>query len=309
MGKILLLTVLIVGLISCSKEDLGDNSLSNQGVNTDASKGNGNSTSSYSDYNVNVAVSADGTLWTYTITKSKPKSKDLSHFIIDLNNCGEESASFADIIYATVNGVTADLTPSEGSGTGCNPQATTLNFIKINVDGSGPWVLVIKYDRGYDVVEADSWIKAGNSCNKGKSLAPGCPVEEYCSFSQGFFFANGALNNGASAYWTDGLTIGGVTYTQAQGMNIWRIDRGRGGNQTLNGFFQLGAVRLSGVESEVQAQVDIIDAYFTAVGNVYDYLVDNSYFAFPNSAGGYTSAQVANAGSAIGTYIDAHHCE
>lgn len=309
MRRILFLTVLSVGLFSCSKEDLGDNSLSNQEANNEASKPNPNSTSSYSDYNVNAAASTDGSLWTYTITKSRPNSKDLSHFIIDLNNCGEESASFADIIYATVNGQPADLTPTEGVGTGCNPQATTLNFIKINVNGSGPWVLVIKYDRGYEVVEADSWIKAGSSCSKGRSLAPGCPRENYCSFSQGYFFANGALNNGSSVFWTDGLTIGGITYTQAQGMNIWSIDRGPGGNQTLNGFFQLGSVRLSSVDSEVQPQVDIIEAYFTAVGNVYGYLVNNTHFDFPASAGGYTSSQVANAGGEIGNYIDTHHCE
>lgn len=307
MRKILFLTLLTFGL-GCSNEEVGgEDNLSSAALQ----KGNANSSSSYSDYNVNVSVSPDGSLWTYTITKSKPKSKDLSHFIIDLNNCGDESASFADIVYATFNGSTADLTPSEGQGTGCNPQATTTNFVKINTSGSGPYVIVIQFDRGYEVVTADSWIKAGTSCNSAPSLAPGCPRTPYCSFSQGFFFANGSLNNGASAFWADGLTIGGVNYSHLQGREIWSIDRGFGGNQTLNGFFQLGAVRLSGVETAVQTQVNTIEAYFTAVGNVYNYLVTvggNTYFALPLSAGGVTATQVAQAGGAIGTYVDANHC-
>lgn len=315
MKNIFLVTLISVGLISCSNEELGLNGPSadlTANAQYSLKKGNPNSTSSYSDYNVNVGVSADGTLWTYTITRSKPNSKNLSHFIIDLGNCGDESASFANIIYATVNGEPANLVPTEGSGTGCDPQATTTNFVKVNTGAASSWVIVIKFERGYDSAEADTWIKAGTSCNSAKSTAPGCPKEEYCSFSQGYFFANGALNNGSSTSWTNGLTVGGVNYSQAQSMTIWSIDRGFGGNQVLNGFFQLGAVRLSGVESQVQSQVDIIEAYFTAVGNVFDYLVtvnNKTYFNLPANAGGYTAAQVAAAGGAIGTFVDDNHCD
>ncbi|TVZ59908.1 hypothetical protein NA63_2451 [Flavobacteriaceae bacterium MAR_2010_105] len=315
MKNIFLVTLISLGLISCSNEELGLNDHSAEiSANAQYSlkKGNPNSNSSYTDYNVHVGVSADGTLWTYNITRSKPNAKNLSHFIIDLGNCGDESASFANIIYATVNGAPANLVPTEGSGTGCDPQATTTNFVKVNTEAATSWVIVIKFDRGYASAEADSWIKAGTSCNSAKSTAPGCPIEDYCSFSQGFFFANGALQNGASASWVNGLTIGGVTYTQAQGMTIWSVDRGPGGNQVLNAFFQLGAVRLSGVDSEVQTQADIIDAYFTAVGNVFDHLVTvngKTYFNLPTNGGGYTVAQVIAAGSAIATFVDENHCD
>lgn len=308
MKKMIFLTILALGLYSCSNEDVATDA-----ANANALKGNPNSGSNLGDYNINVQVNSDGSLWTYTLTKKSNKSKDLSHFIIDLGNCGEESASFANIIYATANGAPADLSTSEGAGTGCNPQATTTNFVKINFnEDASTWVVVIKFDRGYfEYTTAAFWLKAGTSCNQGVTTAPGCPREEYCSFSQGFFFANGTFNNGASASWVDGLTIGGVTYTQAQGNQIWNIDRGPGGNQVLNGFFQLGAVRLSGVEAGVQSQVDIIEAYFTAVGNVFNYLVTvngKTYFNLPASAGGYTAQQVAAAGGAIGSFVDANHC-
>jgi hypothetical protein len=300
---------------SCKKESSDLSSA--ETYSTPAGKGNSNSTSNFSDYNIAVSVSADGKTWTYTITKAKANAKNLSHLIIDLNNCGAESASFANIVSATVNGAAADLSPTEGSGTGCSPQTTTNNFIKINFSAASSWVLVITFDRGYYIFDtAAGWVKAGTSCNTGTLKAPGCPREDYCSFSQGFFFANGSFTNGAAASWVNGLTVGGIIYTHAQGANFWNIDRGRGGDQTMNAFFQLGAVRLSGVETEVLAHVAIIDAYFTGL-NINDIITHGTapngssyqYFNLPATGGGYTKAQVQAAGSAIGTYVDDNHCE
>lgn len=308
MKKILFLFLAVAATWSCSESNDADQSLT--------AKGSANSTSNWGDYNIVTTVSADGTQWTYTITRTNSKAKNLSHFIIDLNNCGEESATFANIVWATVNGSPAVLSQTEGSGTGCNPQGTTDNFVKFdNIQGATSWVLVLKFDRGYEsFTSASGWIKAGTSCSQGVITAPGCPIEDYCSFSQGFFFANGAVNNGADAFWTNGLTIGGVTYTQAQGNMAWTIDRGRGGDQTMNGFFQLGAVRLSGVESEVAADAAIIEAYFSGI-NIFSTLVTTtgnnsySYFNLPATSNMITKAQVIAAGGRIGSYIDANHCE
>lgn len=310
---ILLVAIVVFSTFSCSDEPVT--------VNPDASMSAAStakssaSTSQWGDYNISVTVSADGTIWTYTITRLKPKAKDLSHFIIDLNNCGDQSASFGDIVWATVNGSPANLSPTEGSGTTCNPQATTINFVKFdNLPSATSWVLVLKFDRGYSIADtASAWIKAGTSCNMGTIPGPGCPKEEYCSFSQGFFFANGAVNNGASQFWVNGLTIGGVTYTQLQGNNAWFIDRGKGGDQTMNGFFQLGAVRLSGAESEVAADAAIIEAYFTGL-DIFTTVVTTSgnnpytYFNLPATSNGITKIQVIAAGGNIGTFIDANHC-
>lgn len=310
MKKILAFSILVLSLytISCS----------NDSTNTEETfdARSQNSTSLFSDYNISTSVSSDGTLWTYTITRAKAKAKNLSHFIIDLNNCGAESATFANIVWATVNGNPANLSQTEGSGTGCNPQSTTTNFVKFdNLQSATSWVLVLKFDRGYSIFSSAAvWIKAGTSCNQGTVQGPGCPLEEYCSFSQGFFFANGANNNGASAFWTNGLTIGGVNYTQNQGNTAWNIDRGRGGDQTMNSFFQLGAVRLSGVESAVASNVAIIDAYFNGI-NIFNTLVTTTganpytYFNLPAVSNGITKAQVIAAGGAIGSYVDANHCQ
>lgn len=171
MKKIYLILILSIITFSCSDEsvNLEPQSIAN-------SKRSINSISNSGDYNVAVTVSSDGTEWTYTITRAVTKAKSLSHFIIDLNNCGQDSATFADIISATVNGNPANMSPSEGSGTGCDPQEITTNFIKFDVQEATSWVIILKYNRGYEIsTTATSWLKAGTSCHQAVIFAPGCP--------------------------------------------------------------------------------------------------------------------------------------
>lgn len=313
------LALFTFGFFACQKESSLNKELSE---NTTAlapgagAKGSPKSTSSFGDYKIEVSVSTDGKTWTYNITRAKASAKNLSHLIIDLNNCGDKSATFADIVSATVNGAPADLKPTEGSGTGCDPQSTTNNFVKINFSDASSWVLVITFDRGYAIADAATvWVKAGTSCNTGTIQAPGCPLTEYCSFSQGYFFANGALNNGAATYWASGLTVGGTNYTQAQGMNFWDIDKGKGGDQTMNAFFQLGAIRLSKVEAAVAADVAIVEAYFTGL-NLNNQIATGTnpngstyqYFDLPETNNNTSKAAAIAAGSRIGAYISTNHC-
>lgn len=320
MKKIFLILLVSLFVSNCSNEQVGFEADASTANNIALTAKSTASTSSWGDYNIAVSVSSDGSEWTYTITRSKASAKNLGHFIIDLNNCGDDSASFGDIIGATVNDNQADISHTEGSGTTCNPQATTANFVKFaNVPESTiGWVLVLKFDRGYETFATGAaWIKAGTSCNQGVVLAPGCPKEERCSFSQGYFFANGAGNNGATNLWINGLNIGGVNYNQQQGNQAWMIDRGPGGDTTMNAFFQLGAVRLSTVESQVAADVTIVDAYFTGIDLFNGVILITSsngpktyqYFNLPAISGGYTKAEVAAAGTRIGTFIDANHCD
>jgi hypothetical protein len=310
--KFSVVAMLAIVFFACQKD------VKSPELTSNAAKGSTKSTSKFGDYSISLGVSSDGKTWTYTITRAIPNAKNLSHFILDLNNCGDQSATFANIVSATVNGSPADMRPTEGSGTGCDPQAITTNFVKFNVSDAPQWVIVITFERGYEIFnDGKVWLKAGTSCNMGTFKAPGCPLTDYCSFSQGYFFANGAMQNGAGAFWANGLTIGGKTYTQAQGMNFWDIDKGRGGDQTMNGFFQLGAVRLSGVETGVAEYAALIDAYFNGLdlttkivtmpqGNGHS---SYQYFNLPAENNGVTKAQVHAAGSAISAFIGANHCQ
>lgn len=310
MKKITLLLFIIFITISCSNEPVINNpdAITKNSVSTSKSVA---STSNWGDYNIVVTVNPDGSEWIYTITKTKSTSKTLSHFIISLDNCGENSATFRDVIWATVNGASTDISSTEGSGTGCNPQATTTNFIKFPAfTAATSWVLVVKFDRGYETLATGTaWLKAGSSCNKGVVPAPGCPKEERCSFSQGYFFANGADYNGSSVLWINGLTIGGINYTRAEGHLAWSTNNGPGKDTTLNAFFQLGAARLSGAEIEVAADAAIIDAYFGSIGNIFNTIPPGgNSFVLPGTSEGYTKLQVKQAGSRIGSFIEANHC-
>ncbi|WP_395051297.1 hypothetical protein [Flavobacterium sp.] len=66
---------------------------------------------------------------------------------------------------------------------------------------------------------------------------------------------------------------------------------------------------MSGAEIEVAADAAIIDAYFSGVGtDVFGTINSSGDFVLPALSGGYTNAQVKEAGSRIGTFIDANHC-
>jgi hypothetical protein len=280
MGNRFISPVLIFGLIlfwaSCT-----DDSENLNGANSaaDKAKANINSTSSYSDYNITVEVSSDGSEWTYTIAKkllaSGKWSKDISHLIINLQNCGEESATFSDILWATINGQPADFGTSEGSGTGCNPQEVTTNFVKFDgFPSTTTWTIVIKFDRGYEKVETNAWIKAGSSCNMGAIFGPGCPITDQCAYGQGRFFGEGYDENGSIEQWplkngNPTLTIGGKDYSPEETNALWDANTGQGLSEEMKAFFQLGALLISGATpAELQDEITLIENYFLGLPKV-----------------------------------------
>lgn len=316
--------ILIFGLITfwASCTDDSEN-LKNAAAAADKAKANINSTSSYGDYNINVEVSSDGSEWTYTIAKkllsSGKWSKDISHLIINLENCDEEPATFSDILWATVNGQPADFGTTEGSGTGCNPQDKTINFVKLDgFPSTSTWTIVIKFDRGYQKVKTNAWIKAGSSCNMGEIDGPGCPITDQCSYGQGRFFAEGYDNNNSIDQWPlkDGnptLTIGGKDYSPEETHALWEANTGQGLSPEMKAFFQLGALLISEVApAELVDEMTLIENYFFNLDKVvvsectkqngpntvkYDCIILPS------------NEDVQDAAGVIGAWIDANKCE
>src|SRR5258706_8650213 len=109
-AKMLFTIAVVLFWTACSDSSQNVSPSTNAGA-----KGSTKSTSNFGDYNVALAVSTDGATWTYTITKNAG-AKNLSHFIIDLNTCGDESATFDDILWATLNGQPVVFTDTEGQG-------------------------------------------------------------------------------------------------------------------------------------------------------------------------------------------------
>ena len=102
-----------------------------------------------------------GSTWTYTISKTTPGTKDLGHFIVNFNNCGEESPALAHIVSATVDRVDwlSHLEASEGK-TGCAVDST--NFVKFdNLPPADTHVIQFTLDDIYPTVDTTGWLKAG----------------------------------------------------------------------------------------------------------------------------------------------------
>jgi hypothetical protein len=128
------------------------------------------------NYDIAVVVSeADGrTTWKYTITNATPDTKNLGHFILDLANCGGASPRLANIVAATVDGVDwlAQLEGSEGR-TGC--EVSSDNFVKFdNLPTGGTHVIEFTLDGVYPPMDAQAWLKAGQTCLRRAVLGPGC---------------------------------------------------------------------------------------------------------------------------------------
>src|SRR5262249_6350675 len=111
----------------------------------------------------------------YTISKAAPRTKDLGHFILDLNSCGERGPSLANVVAATVNGMDwkAHLEASEGRGTGC--AVGSPNFVTFDeLPSADTYVLELTLDDVYAAMDSSGWLKAGRSCQKRPMLGPGC---------------------------------------------------------------------------------------------------------------------------------------
>lgn len=286
---VMTLTIFMVA-VSCSDES---SDVTGPGDDAAGKGNNPKSQSIASDYNISLAT--DGYVFTYTITKN-PGAKNLGHFIVNLDNCGDQSPHLASILSASVNAdghVTAvNLYDTEGWGTGCLPVSS--NFIKFdNLPAATELQLSFILDSKYSNVAATGWVKAGTSCNTTSIQAPGCPVTG-CVYGLGHFFSNGA------AAWASDVTLGGFTYTQAEGNALWY--GGNDSNTALKAFFRYAALYLSGVLGDApQSAVQAIEDYFTNNGNKLTHTNIN--------AGLFNNATIKTALDEINAWREANQCD
>ena len=114
----------------------------------------------------------------------------------------------------------------------------------------------------------------------------------YCSLSMGYWFAK------PQAVWPNGtVTIGGHTYTQAEGKAIWNSTNKGGMPGSKLAFQQIAAIKLSGVslDASVWTLVNQADAKLATYAKLSPtYLPKDS--------------ELGQLGGAIGSWIDANHC-
>jgi hypothetical protein len=127
-------------------------------------------------YSIGLQVSqpAGRSTWRYTIDKATAETKDLGHFIVDLESCGNQGPTIANVVSATVNGVdwSDQLEASEGR-TGCD--VASQNFVKFNnLPAADTHVVEFTLDDVYPPMDTTAWLKRGRSCTKQTILGPGC---------------------------------------------------------------------------------------------------------------------------------------
>lgn len=134
----------------------------------------------------------------------------------------------------------------------------------------------------------------------GQTCFPGIkcdePCVEGCSYSQGRYFGNN------SKPWpSPTVTVGGHTYTEAEGRALWSTSNAGGIADSKKAFHQVAAIKLSaatvGKCASVLVDVKIIEDWLATLPK----LTPTAYK--------YTNKAAADAAGRIGKWIDEHHCK
>ena len=196
------------------------------------------------DVVVETSQAGGGSTWRYTITKATSDAKDLGYFIVNFNNCGEQSPSLAHIVSATVNGVDwfGQVEASEGR-TSCDVDST--NSVKFdNLPEADTHVIEFTLDDIYPTVETTGWLKAGHACVRKAMLGPGCKG----------YLRTTAMNADASL--VDALYGGINTYMRTFGFDFTEHPNCTGGyGGHIDGVH--GAVDADAVANQYEFRFDI----------------------------------------------------
>lgn len=246
-------------------------------------------------YNISVAKTYDATLnqstFTWTLVNTAPgngkdgtTAQDLSHW--DMQLC-ERAAQ--NIVSSTGSYIAVDPSMPCVSG-------SILKF-DYGTSGSTPTVYTLVLTGKYSIGSATGYFKAGTDCCTRTFDGVSCVVTENpCSFSQGYWFANTAHSwNGQT------VTLGGNTYTQAEGQALWDAFPGGKGGSATKVFYQASAIILSipsaNVPAALAADIATINAALTGLGKL-----------TPANHPNVTDANAVTAAGHISAYICANHC-
>lgn len=259
-----------------------------------------------------IVDNSNGTFtWTWSVFNpnsgngSNGNVQDLSHWVVKLGSC----VLFENVVGGAMSsdGVTWQaFTPTwEQDASFLNTcGVSTGNVLKFDKGTTGAaksyYQLTINRDVEIDT-EVLAHYKSGNNTPCGTFNFPGfgCErivVNEGCSLSQGFWFAS------KNAVWpVTGVTVGGKTYTKAEGLAIWNSSNKGGIAHAKQGFLQVAAIKLSGtvlLAATVWADVAIVEAWLDTLPKL-----------TPTNVKNFSNPDVAAAAGRIGDWINAHHCE
>lgn len=132
-------------------------------------------------------------------------------------------------------------------------------------------------------------------------------AETLCTYSQGYWFANNSQHPDGVHAWPGNITIGGYSYSNADGIAIWNTSNAGGIPDAKKAFTQLAAIYLSGIDistTTIGGDVAIIEAWLTSLGQK----LSPSYLPMESDTEIGTYGDVRTAADNISAYIQAHEC-
>jgi hypothetical protein len=246
--------------------------------------------------------------WVWSVYNPNPgngsggTAQNLSHWGLLLGQC----VDFSDIVdgATSTDGTTwTPFTPTNEVDPSQN--CVTVPVLKFNVGTTGTDKTYYKLilDANYSVdPNAAGYFKSGanTGCCTLTYTGIGCPIDEWCALSQGYWFAKPEL------VWCQDVTFGANSYTQAQGQEIWNTAPPT--SVAKKAFTQASALQLSMAcqNGGDPIPADILSAYNTLVnflsGLTYNDILTGAYPASDYPA-------IAAAQGAIGAWIPLNHCE
>lgn len=252
--------------------------------------------------------------WVWSVQNPNPGNgtnntiQNLSHWVIRLGQC----ATMDDVLGAATSpdGVTwTPFVPTYETDNSilnfCSFETGPVLKFDLGTTGSAKsyYKLIINKNLGVDLTGI-AFYKSGTVTRCGETCFPGlgCPEPEGegCSFSQGYWFAKPDL------VWPGNVTVGGHTYTQAEGVAIWKSSNAGGIGTAKKVFLQVATIKLSGASvlggASVWPYVQAAENWLATLPKLTPSNVKN----FNNTAG---AADARAAADSISSWIEAHHCE
>lgn len=205
-------------------------------------------------------------------------------------DCFEQSARTRPYIGVTASCEHSSCTTLSPDGSFRFPNSPVGTHI-VTVDGVTTSVVVASENGTYDAGEIVVDKTDGGVCGD---------TEIVCSLSQGYWFAK------PNAVWPNGtVTIGGKTYTQAEGKAIWNYTNKGGLLYVKAAFTQASAIKLSNVSASAQIWQDVtlIDNYLTNLPKLTPTNLGSATFKNTTS-----NKYIGEAAGRIGTWISNNHC-
>jgi hypothetical protein len=331
--KSLMLVLVVAGstLFSCSKMDSDvapeQDNLGISTANTMLGKLNINDwtllqmgRTNESGYRISDATSSnDNKTWEFSIVQvGDARGIGLSNMVISYNLCPDEvtpkglevsSASITGPSGAEMPGVVIQYTV--GGGTECFKVGTVDDFFKLdNLSALGSQVVhtvTFTFSEAININEFVIWIKAGSNCKPATIDGGTCDIKEGCSYSQGYFFAKPY-----STWAGKTVILGGNTYTEQEGRDIFRSSNAGGMASSKKSFLQAATIMLSfqrgfmntAQYEEFAVDINLINTYLTGFPKL------STLTRLPSGDNNeVTEAEALRAAGRLNDFIRARHCD